>query len=460
MAKRGNLHFESYREELKKILFVSGPASAGFLCRRLGISQPSFSRLVGQLSEEVLRIGKGRSIQYALRRRDAGGAGKIPVFKVSEDGSVSQAAWLYCLAAKGYFLESISEIFSSKYFSGLPYFFEDLRPSGFLGRLVPRLYPEEKFPANIQNFSDEDCLRYLSAYGEDLVGNYIIGEAAFKKFLGGSLHGPTVVEEDRREEIYARMADQAMSAGIPGSSAAGEHPKFLATKFSAERRVPVMVKFSPRINDALSRRVADLLVCEHVAHEVLRGAGQESAKSSILEDGERVFLEIERFDRTPQGGRRGLVSLRALDLEFVGALRSWSDTAEGLSSRRIIMPETLARIRWLENFGNLIGNTDMHLGNLSFFSDGERLLGVAPVYDMLPMMYAPQQNQLVSREFKPEMPKSAEVVEWTNAWKAAMDFWRRVDEHSLISLDFKEVARRHAARCGELEGIHRILRSD
>ncbi|MGK7521002.1 HipA domain-containing protein, partial [Salmonella enterica] len=39
-------------------------------------------------------------------------------------------------------------------------------------------------------------------------------------------------------------------------------------------------------------------------------------------------------------------------------------------------------------FGRLIANSDMHAGNLSFYySDAP--MALAPVYDMLPMAYAP-----------------------------------------------------------------------
>jgi hypothetical protein len=38
-------------------------------------------------------------------------------------------------------------------------------------------------------------------------------------------------------------------------------------------------------------------------------------------------------------------------------------------------------------------NTDMHGGNLSFTMLGSRVVGLAPVYDMLPAQYAGQQGE-------------------------------------------------------------------
>jgi hypothetical protein len=52
---------------------------------------------------------------------------------------------------------------------------------------------------------------------------------------------------------------------------------------------------------------------------------------------------------------------------------------------RWITASVLDQIQAIWWFGRLIGNTDMHLGNLAFVPG----LNVAPVYDMLPAMYAP-----------------------------------------------------------------------
>ncbi|TVP80016.1 MAG: hypothetical protein EA353_04940 [Puniceicoccaceae bacterium] len=43
----------------------------------------------------------------------------------------------------------------------------------------------------------------------------------------------------------------------------------------------------------------------------------------------------------------------------------------------------------VERFGELIANTDMHFGNLSYFLPDEAPYPLAPVYDMLPMQFPP-----------------------------------------------------------------------
>lgn len=255
-----------------------------------------------------------------------------------------------------------------------------------------------------------------------------------------------VTTEKNRKKQYPHNATLVLSSGIPGSSAAGEQPKFLSIVETKKGHRHVLVKFSPPVIDTISQRIADLLVCEHLAHEVLKQHKHQAPASSLLWSQDRLFLESERFDRNTQGGRLGIISLRALDLEFVGQLRTWTETAEALWRQKIIDQMTYQNIVWLEVFGKLIGNTDRHHGNISFFCDGEKITGLAPVYDMLPMMYAPQQNQLIERPFDPAPPKVSELSAWNTALAAARDFWVYVQKSSQVSKEFKSLTSSHASK--------------
>ena len=57
---------------LLRSALANGPASASELCRTLGISQPSFSRLVKHLEGAVLQFGRARGARYALKRNVRG----------------------------------------------------------------------------------------------------------------------------------------------------------------------------------------------------------------------------------------------------------------------------------------------------------------------------------------------------------------------------------------------------
>ena len=129
----------------------------------------------------------------------------------------------------------------------------------------------------------------------------------------------------------------------------------------------------------------------HLALETLREAGIPAAKTQIVDHAGQRFLEVERFDRSGNLGRCALISLGALDAEFVGlGARGWPIIARRLAVDGQIRPEVVAGVDLLWAFGTLIGNSDMHNGNLSFVSGHGRPYDIAPAYDMTPMAFAPR----------------------------------------------------------------------
>lgn len=457
MPKKQTLNYAYLAELLQQFLGRSGPSTAKEAVQHLGVSQPTFSRLTDRLENQILKAGKGKSTRYALRGIGPNEESSFPIYTINESETAQQSAILHILRPKGFYIEATTETISSRFFENLPYFLEDIRPSGFLGRLIPRIHPELHLPPDIQYWNDADCLKYLTQYGWDLIGNFIIGESAFNLFLKNSLNPPRTVRKEDREKEYPRIANDVMSLGVAGSSAAGEHPKFLAVR--APDLKPVLVKFSPPLKEAIDRRIADLLICEHIVHGILRAHGQASSQSCLLKGENRLFLEMERFDRTPKG-RKGLISIRSLDLEFVGSQKSWSHTAKELLSQKKIDHPTCRNIVWLETFGHLIGNTDMHPGNISFFTQGEAPIGLAPVYDMLPMLYAPRQNQLVDVTFTPPPPQLSYASVWNEALAAARDFWTHVQSHPLISEGFKRMTAENEGKLSRLSVLGTLLPRD
>jgi hypothetical protein len=90
-------------------------------------------------------------------------------------------------------------------------------------------------------------------------------------------------------------------------------------------------------------------------------------------------------------GRRAVISLAALDAEFVGVgTGGWPIIARRLAVGGQIRPEAADGADLLWAFGTLIGNSDMHSGNLSFVSGHGRPYEIAPAYDMTPMTFAPR----------------------------------------------------------------------
>lgn len=82
----------------------------------------------------------------------------------------------------------------------------------------------------------------------------------------------------------------------------------------------------------------------------------------------------------------------------------------------------------------------MHEGNLAFLPGPDSPLTLAPVYDMLPMHYAPVRGvELPGREFIPALPLPAERACWLDAAAAAIAFWDGAADDERVSAGFRAV---------------------
>jgi hypothetical protein len=343
---------------------------------------------------------------------------------------------VHLLAGGGHWLEAPDG--TGERFVGLPPFAADMSPQGYVGRTFSARFPELDLPPRLPYWSDDQRLLALARRGEDCVGNLILGKESLDRWLASA---PAPVERSAYPELARRSAiDQ------PGSSAGGEQPKFL----TASEGRHVLVKFAGD-DGAAAHRWRDLLACESLALETVRAAGLEAAEARWFDEGGFRFLEVERFDRLGARGRRGVLSLGALDAEYGGSGGSWTRIASKLLEVGRLGPEDARRIRWLDVFGNLIGNTDRHPGNLSVFFelDGD-VPRLAPVYDMLPMVFAPSETTLVERPFTP-MPPTADTLDvWADAAHHAQGFWTRLVECTALSDGLRELARRGRSTLEEL----------
>jgi len=400
-------------------------------------------------------MGRGRATLYAARREIRGVAGSIPVYEVRPPGQPARKLLTLQPIHPGF---HVMHEGGDQCFDDLPYFLHDLEPAGFLGRMIPTRHPDLNAPGDIRIWSSDQTLRYLTTYGWNLSGALIVGDRAYTRWLDSTSTTTDIVALADRADAYPRRAMDVQAAGPPGSSAAGEQPKFLVTVRRDGSLTPALVKFSPPVGSAVSERIADLLIAEHLALETLREAGVPAARSSVLRAGGRVFLEVERFDRVGVEHRSGLISLEALDMEFVGGdRRSWTGSARRLIAQGLVPADQLRPIRLLETFGRLIANTDMHFGNLSFQMDGLRVTGIAPAYDMLPMLYLPKQSEIVPRVFAPPTlgPAQSDIAQ--AVIDAAEVFWRRVSMDARISDAFRAIAEANARTVGAMRRTAALL---
>lgn len=393
--------FETIRQLLRQ-----GPTSVRQLTDIMGISQPTISRAMKALGDEVVRIGTGPSIHYVLR--DAfRGFSSAPIYRITEEGQIKPLGRLIPVYPDGFVMEQTDNV--CLHSDGLPWWLFDMRPQGYLGRAYASRYSSELgLPANPENWADSDVIRALLAHGHDAVGNLLIGEQARNHFV--EMPEPVAVD---RATAYPSLALAVSSGEAPGSSAGGEQPKFC----TYTERGHVIVKFTAADDNPISERWRDLLLAEHFALSVL------GVETEVFDFAGQRFLEIPRFDRIGQLGRKALFSLRALEAEFVGRAReAWPVLVNELVKQGCVHPDAAAGTARLWAFGMLIGNTDMHHGNLSFISAHGRPYHLAPAYDILPMGFAPKSGGEMVNTLRPATLLDAIDGE---TWREALELSER-----------------------------------
>ncbi len=429
------------------------------LLARLRISRPTLMRAIQSLGSQVVALGRARRTAYAARRAVRARWEPLTLYRIDAVGQPHEVASLAPLHPAGSALQwrepcpwPLDAEMSDGWFDGLPYLLDDLRPQGFLGRHFARTHaPLLQVPVDPLQWSDDDVLHGLSLLGSDLPGDYVLGEAALRRWLDEAAAVPGAIPAQRRPSAYEQLAQAALADGDPGSSAGGEFPKFTAVcegEGGAGLR-HVLVKFSGADGSPAAQRWSDLLVCEHLAGQALAGhLGVPVATSQVLQGGSRTFLEVERFDRHGARGRSPVLTWAAINAGLFGLpTPAWVAGAQALHARGWLDAagrDVVARV-W--QFGRLIANSDMHDGNLAFRPG----LQLAPVYDMLPMRYAPARAaEVVTPPFVPPLPLPAEREAWVAALPAARAFWQAAADDARISEGFRQVCAGNEAALARL----------
>jgi hypothetical protein len=437
-----------------------GPQPARALYEKLGVSQPTLSRLISQMEESILRFGKARQTQYALRRT-LGAHTTFPLYRISPSGDMEQWGLLHPVMPDGYLVETWATQLHearSDIHPGLPWYLQDMRPQGFLGRSYARFHgPMLGLPVDPTRWSDDQTLLALANNGHDTPGNLLVGEESASHFQTNAFFSKTEgafqpIPKEQRFHDYPEFARLALSGEVVGSSAGGEQPKFNIEILRDGRPVHVMVKFTAPQENAATRRWRSLLICEYLAFQVLGELFpvSESELLSVNVDGvPQLFLEVPRFDRAGARGRLGVVSLKALDDEFVGLATDWPKITAALVQSGKISAAVYQQVQKLYAFGVLIGNADMHPGNISFFVDDvtrpEPEYTLAPVYDMLPMSLAPRPSgQIPDVLPMPKVGVNPPLAVWKEMLPLAIRYWQLVAAHPGVDDDVKQMAQKQA----------------
>lgn len=428
------------------------PASAAELIAALDISQPTLSRKIND-APNILKMGKGRATRYALSR-EISGERRFPLYRINAHGQANQIATLFPIwpgdtcavedKAGGWHLHD-----------GLPWYLNDMRPQGFLGRVWGReMATRLDLPEDIRLWTEKHTLLALSQWGKAAVGDLLLGEASYQHFFDEQ--DDFRISADNRLQSYLQLAELSLAGEQVGSSAGGEQPKFCTIKAlngnHAEDSMHVLVKFSLGNTNENAARWADLLQAEAIALATLRTENMAvSSAEIILGPHGEIFLELQRFDRLGARGRRGMISLEAVAAEFLGSRAvNWIEAGKGLLIEGVITQAGYAQICQLYAFGKLIANSDMHAGNLSFLNDRHdsalidpksRPLPLSPVYDMLPMAFSPTSSGNMRQSIAPlELDIRVSRIDWQQAQQWALNFWQQVADCLTMSTEFRQLA--------------------
>ena len=410
-----------------------GPATSKQLQSQAGLSQTAVSLQIRKAGDRILHKQDGRTRLYMLTCFAFNSGDRLPLYMVDAHGNSTTVACILPLAHGGFYVKPDTRMpavllgeSGDGFYDDLPYFLDDLKPQGFMGRQIATelAHHTGEFPTDPRDWSTEHIGQYLTSNGDDLPGNFKVGHQAHLRLRFPPL---AFTEND-----YPTLADEALKGVKSGSSAGGEQPKF--TAFNSNRSAHVIVKFSPKGDDPVARRWRDILITEFHAVEALHKKGFPAVEARLIEGGGRLFFESTRFDRVAEHGRLSLISLSAVDAEFTGIGANWPKVINALFERQLISKEHAYDAIYMWHFGRLINNTDMHLGNLSLAIDGD-VFRLLPVYDMCSMGFSPKASEVIPFSFTPPAKVDAYFDE---VKRTAYDFWERVSNDPRISIELRD----------------------
>ncbi len=317
----------------------------------------------------------------------------------------------------------------------LPWIFYDMAPSGYMGARFAKRFPELRLPERTQLWGAAEALRAISLRGEDLSGNLIVGEESKQRFFELAHLTRTKQQMLLDRETLRLAIEETVDQG--GSSLGGDRPKIIMHLAEAETHpaADVIVKFTPPRETEVGRRWASLLAVEELCSKALSANGVLAAGSGHLESdrGQRRFLIVNRFDRTARGGRAGASTLQWLAASRGEAELQAPEVLASLRQDGLVDDAAVNTASVVHAFSSAIGNTDAHLGNYGLVFDEKGKASLAPIYDVLPMVFAPRHDELpdarVTVRPTPMDPRVEPMV---------ADLVKRVRESTLIDQDFKD----------------------
>lgn len=433
-------------EAILGALMTRGLLSSAELQAVIGKSQPTLSRLIQDLSDRIVVLGRARSTLYGLPKSIHGLGAQHPLFWTNPSGETIPLGVLTLL--NGDLLHIDSPYVQSTTQGDLPWLLAPLKAQGFLGRLHAQRLQASGAQGDPDHWNLEMTL-FSALHLHDAAGAITVGDASVVQDGAQPASPPRLPAGGQAlaDALDALAVDVARTLPA-GSSAGGEQPKFLAVLASGQH---VLVKFSPPRGTPFGERWHDLLHAECLASHVLARHGVDVAAVRIVESPLRTYLISDRFDRIGERGRLHVVAIGDAHRAFVPSPRSdWSATAHALARQGRLSALDAARISALRAFGHLIGNTDMHAGNLALRVELQDLargrFTLAPVYDMLPMRWRPNAAMGGAPDYAAFEPDGLSLS--SAATVPAKDFWQQLETHDQVSRGLRRVAGAMVGRLG------------
>lgn len=158
-----------------------------------------------------------------------------------------------------------------------------------------------------------------------------------------------------------------------GSSLGGARPKAHVT--DGER---LMIAKFPRASDPWS-----VVTWEAITRDMAEAAGIRAAQGRLLHAAGRGVLLVDRFDRSPDGGRVGYCSALTMLEAADGVRRPYSDIAAAIEAYSPRATDDLRELWRRIAFSILVSNSDDHLRNHGFVREVPGW-SLAPAFDINP----------------------------------------------------------------------------
>jgi len=188
----------------------------------------------------------------------------------------------------------------------------------------------------------------------------------------------TLREANRYEKAFGQRPLELKYLASGGYSAGGARPKVLVRQGGEY----LLAKFGS-VHD---RNLSENVRLEAAGLELGKRIGLIVPEFRIEMIGKRPVLLVNRFDVTPIGGRRGIVSFRTLlSWDNHPGTMAYANLGEIIRKISVDPRGDLERLFKQMVFNILIINTDDHLQNFSMmYADGWRL---SPAYDLVPNLW-------------------------------------------------------------------------